>query len=435
MNLRKQPLEIYFLSVIYGLIFFYFIFQDAIFSPDSYGYLNAMPERSPGYVIFSKFFVYIFPHNYAQVIVGAQLLLGLASVHVFQKRMSQLMNLNYILRAVLLTSLLFPFFAPLLVANNISSEGLSYPLYLLFLVMGFEFLYNEKKYTLVSLLILYLLLVLTRGQFLITSIIFAVVYFFKYKNDILKKKYLFKLLLILLVPLLAILADKTYHELKEGLFISTPFSFVAISGAAVYVSKEDDANFIENNEYKFIFEACYEQLVDKKLLMSSKKRDGYDAYYQHFHNHVPQICNQTVHDISRAYFYNQFLETHTNEKAASAFSSWQSELACQSIFFTLVKRNFKDWSLLYYSNLVHGFKSAVLLIFVVVVFLFSSYKLIFGKNIYYHILFICSALTLSNAMIVSLASHSIMRYLFYNYILIFFIIIILFKLLFNAKRS
>lgn len=419
--------------VLYGLVFFYFIFQEAIFSPDSYSYLDAMPQRNPGYVVFSKFFEFIFPQNYATVIVGVQLLFGLVAVHVFLKKMSELLNLHFILKGVTLVLLLFPFFPPLLVANNICSEGLTYPLYLLFIAMSFDFIYKNKKSTLLLVVMLYVILVVTRGQFIVTSVIFAFVYFFKYRSNILKKSYLFKFLLILFVPLLTVFADKTYHQLKDGLFISTPYSFVNMSGAAFYVSKESDVEFIENPEYKTIFEACFPQLSEKKLLMSSQKRDGFDAYYKHYHNHVPQICNQTIHDISRGFYYNQFMETHTDEKAASVYSMWQSDLACKSLFFTLVKHNFKDWVLLYYSNLVHGFKSVVLLIFVVFVFLFSTYKVIFRRHQYYDILFICSALTLSNAMIVSLASHSIMRYLFYNYILLFIMILILFKILSNPK--
>ncbi|MEZ4791909.1 MAG: hypothetical protein R2783_00065 [Gelidibacter sp.] len=435
MKLRKPSIETAILMVIYGLVFLYFIFQETIFSPDSYGYLLAMPQRNPGYVVFSKFFEFLFPQNYARVIVGAQLVLGLVAVHVFMKRMSGLLHLNHVLKGVVLTVLLFPFFPPLLIANNICSEGLAYPLYLLFLATGFEFLYNEKKYTLLSISVLYILLTLTRGQFVVTSVIFAMVYFLKYQSSILNKKHLSRWLVILLVPLIAGFADKTYHKLKDGLYISTPYAFVNMSGAAFYVSNENDVDFIETNEYKTLFSTCYKQLSDKKLLMSSKKREGYDAYYQHFHNHVPQICNQTVHDISRGYYYAKFLETHTDERAASVFSLWQSELACKSIFFTLVNRNFKQWSLLYCSNIVHGFKSVVLLIFVIFVFLFSCYGVLSKKHIYYEILFVCSALTLSNAMIVSLASHSIMRYLFYNYVLIFFMVLILFKLLSNAKRS
>ncbi len=435
MKLKKPSVETSILIAIYAMVFFYFIFQEAIFSHDSYGYLLAMPQRNPGYVIFSKFFEFIFPQNFAKVIVGLQLIFGLFAVHVFLKRMSHLLCLNYVLKGIVLASLIFPFFPPLLIANNICSEGLTYPLYLLFLVMGFEFLYREKKFTLPIFLLLYILLVLTRGQFIVSSIIFAFVYFFKYRSSILNKKHLFKFILILAFPLIVIFADKTYHKLKDGLFISTPYSFVNMSGAAFYVSKKGDIQFIQTEEYKSLFEACYKQLTQKKLLMSSQKQDGYDAYYQHYHNHVPQICNQTVHDITRGYYFDKFLKTSTDEKKASVYSMWQSELACKSMYFTLVEHNLKEYSLLYYSNIVHGFKSIIILSFVLLVFLFSGHKVLFQKHNYYNILFICSALTLSNAMIISLASHSIMRYLFYNYILIFFIIVILLKLLINPKNT
>lgn len=435
MKLRKPATETSLLMVVYGLVFVYLIFQEAIFTFDSYGYLLAMPQRNPGYVVFIKFFEFIFPNNFARVLVGVQLLLGLFGVHVCLKRLSKFLNLNYFLQGLVLICLLFPFFPPLLIANNICSEGLTYPLYLLFIVKGVEFLYHEKSYTLITLLVLYILLALTRGQFLVTSLIFAFVYFFKYRSNILNKKFIWRFILLLLFPLIVIFADKTYHKLKDGLFISTPYTFVNVSTAPFYVSHIEDANLIESTEYRKLFIECHEKLSEKKLLMSSNKWNGFDDAYQFYHDHLPQICNQTFYAISRKHYFDAYMTTHTDEKAAAVYSLVQSELFSKSMFFTLIKPNFKDWASLYYSNIVHGFKSVVLLIFVIVIFLFSGFKVIFKSSKNYNILFICAALTLSNAMIISLASHSIMRYLFYNYLLILLMVIILLKIFSNVKRS
>ncbi len=395
----------------------------------------AMPQRTPGYVVFSKFFQYIFPQNYAQIIVGVQAIMGLFAVHVFLKGMSRLLKLNFFLKGILLILLVFPFFPPLFIANNICSEGLTYPLYLLFLTFGFEFLYNEKRYTLLLLSTVYILLVLTRGQFIVTTLIFAFVYIFKYRTNILTKRHLTRFLLMALLPILVIFADKTYHQLKDDVFKSTPYTFVSMSGAAFYVSHESDVQYVKNKDYKKLFQLCHNTLEEKKLLMTSKQRNGFDDYYRHFHNNVPQICNQTVHDSIRKIYFQAFLEHSDDTDAASVYSLYQSEKATKSIFFTLVKHNLEAWLRLYYSNIVHGFKSVFILILVIVVFLFSGFKMILRSNIEYEILFLLSALTLSNAIIVSLASHSIMRYLFYNYVSIFLMVIIIFKILSNAKRD
>ncbi|MEZ4802150.1 MAG: hypothetical protein R2797_05205 [Gelidibacter sp.] len=393
-----------------------------------------MPERTPGYVFFVKSFEFIFPNTYAPIVVAAQLVLGLFAVHFFYNRIAWMLSLNYLIKIIVLVLLIAPFFPPLLVANNICSEGLSYPFYLFFLSFGFEFLNTEKKRTFFLFFISYLLLVLTRGQFLITSAIFALVYFFKHRSGSFKRRHFIRFALICIFPLFVIFTDRSYHKLKDGVFKSTPYTYVNISASAFYVSNESDAEFIENEEYRELFRRCHQTLSRKNLLLSSKKRKGYEEYYQHFHNHVPQICNQTVHDISRDYFFKKYLNTNTDLKKASVYSLWQSELFCKNVFFVLIKHNFASWLHLYCSNIVHGFKSIFLLLFVVLIFLISTFKVFLGNHKNYSLLFVMSALTLSNAMIVSLASHSIIRYLFYNYVLILLMLVILFKLFSNAKR-
>ena len=434
MNLRKSLSLQHLPFVIYGLVFFYFSFQEPLFSPDTYDYLRASPQRSPGYVIFIKFFEFLFPKIYPTIIVVVQLLFGLVAVDLFLRFIARLLDLTTFLKLLVLGLLLFPFFPPLLIANNICSEGLSYPLYLLFVVKGIELLYNEKKSSLPILAVVYFLLVLTRGQFIVSPMIVAFAYFLKNRNSIFKKVYVTRIAIVFLLPIVAVLADKSYHKLKDGHFISTPYTFVNMSTAAFYVSKKMDVDFISRPDYKMIFNECYLHLERKNLLMTSQERAGYKTYYNHFHNNVPQICNRTIHRISRNHYFNQYLLSSNDKKSASAFAAWQSELACKSLFFTLVSHNFNDWIQLYYQNLVHGFKSLAILLFIVVIFLFSTYKILFKPRTYDYILFIFSALILSNALIISLAGHSIMRYLFYNYILMFLILIVLFKSYDHAKR-
>lgn len=416
--------------VIYGMYFFSFIFlifQDAIYTPDTASYFNAAIYRYPGYPIFTNILKFIFQDYFDLVTVGIQILFGLIAVHFATKKFTEVFQLNYLSKLVVILILLFPFFNPLYVANNICSEGLSYPLYLLFLTFYLDFLNRFNRKSFILLLISYVLLTLTRGQFIILPIIVLIAYILMVKNSAFKGLHLKKMFLLLLIPFIATVMDKSYHLLKDGAFVSTPFSFISASGSALYVSKATDVQFIETDDDKEIFKDCHAFLTKNNLLLSSKNRATPKDDYKHFHNNVSKLCNYTLHDRGTQCYLDK---GYSIVEARIAI-----EKTSKSIYPILVKNNFKNWLRLYYSNLVHSFKSEFLLFFMVFVLLFSFIKSIVSDNKLYVYLFFLASLILSNALIVAFASHSIIRYVFYNYSLFFLIFVLIIKLIKYGKEA
>ncbi|MFL0352232.1 hypothetical protein [Xanthomarina sp. GH4-25] len=416
--------------VVYGMYFFSFIFlifQDAIYTPDTASYLNAAIYRYPVYPIFTNFLKFVFQDYFDLVTVGIQLLLGLVAVHFTAKKFTEVFQLNYLSKVLIVIILLFPFFGPLYIANNICSEGLSYPFYLFFLTFALDFLNRNHRKSFILLLISYVLLTLTRGQFIILPIIVAVMYILKNKASVFKIIHLKKFVLLLLIPFITTVMDKSYHILKDGKFVSTPFSFISASGAALYVSKASDIQFIVTDDDKEIFKDCHAFLTENNWLLSSKNRATPKEDYKHFHNNVSKLCNYTLHDRGTQYYLDKGYNIVDARIAI--------EKTSKNIYPILVKNNFKNWIKLYYSNLTHSFKSEFLLFFIVFVFFFSCIKSILSDNKLYVYLFFLASLILSNAMIVAFASHSIIRYLFYNYFLFFIIIVLIFKLIKHGKKA
>jgi O-antigen ligase len=145
MKLIKWLTENTLLFISYSIIFIIVIFQDAIYSPDTTSYIKAVIHRSPGYPIFVNFLDFIFDDFFDLALVSSQVLLGLFAVHVFFKKSSKNFNLSWLEKITLLIILVFPFFNPLLIANNISSEGLSYPLYIILLAYVIDFFKNHSS--------------------------------------------------------------------------------------------------------------------------------------------------------------------------------------------------------------------------------------------------------------------------------------------------
>lgn len=426
-NFKNSNTTKYILFLVYFCVFLFCIISAPLYSPDTYSYLKAMPFRQLGYVIFLKSFSFMFGSYFDVVVVFVHTLFSLFGVHYFYKKAASLFNLNSISKLAIIAILLFPFFPPLSIANNICSEGLGYGLYLLFIAIGLDILFNDKRENFKYYVIVYLSLVFIRSQFIISTLIFAGVYFLMHRKSILKRQHLVNIIIFSSVIIVASLTERTYHKLKDGFFKPTPLGFTSASTAPVYVSDESDYHLIENEDYREIFKISYDTLIKKDLLLNSEQTPK--EQYLFFHENLPKICNQTVRQQAVNYYLTKDFPEELSKKQIRSYPFFESEAACKVFTTTLIKNNFKKWIKLYYTNITHGFYSPILFFIVVFLFLFSLIKTVFSYQKHYAILFLLSSLILSNALFIAFASHSIMRYLFYNYALIFLLFISALKLL------
>jgi len=225
----------------------------------------------------------------------------------------------------------------------------------------------------------------------------------------------------------ASLTERTYHKLKDGFFKATPLGYTSASTAPIYLSDKADYQLIENENYREIFKISYDTLVKKGLLLNLDQTPK--EQYLFFHENLPKICNQTVREKAIDYYLTKDFPKGLSNKQKRSYPFFESEAACKVFTKTLIKANFKKWINLYYTNITYGFYTPILFFIVVFLFLFSLIKTVFSYQKHYAILFLLSSLILSNALFIAFASHSIMRYMFYNYALFFLLFISTLKLL------
>ena len=416
-----------FLLIAYLCVFIFCIFSDPLYSPDTHSYLKAMPFRQLGYVIFLKSFNFVFGSYFDVVVVAVHALVSLFGVHYFYKKVALLFDLNSIYKLVIMTILLFPIFPPLLIANNLCSEGLGYGLYLLFIAIGLDVLFNNKREYLKYYVSVYLGLVFIRSQFIFSTLIFAGVYFLIYRKLIFQQKHLLRILLFSGVIVIASITERSYHKLKDGFFKPTPLGFTSASTAPIYVSDITDYTLIEQEDYREILKITYDTLIKKDLLLKPNQTPR--EAYTFFHDNLPKICNQTLRDQGVAYYFKKPVPKEWSFNKASSYPYFETEAASKVYTFALIKDNFRKWIQLFYTSITYGFYSPLLFFFVIIVFLFSAIKTMFQYQKNYALLFLLSSLILSNALFIAFASHSIQRYLFYNYALLFLLFISTLKLL------
>lgn len=427
MNTKITRKQNYLLLFIYAITFVFLIRIDGIYTYDTYAYLRADVHIPSGYVIFLKTFEFLFKDYFEFMVVGFQLLFAFFGIHLFLKKIVQTLQLHIGVLLVLLGVLLFPLFAPLYTANNLCSEGLTYPLYLMCIGFAMEFLFSNRNKSLFFLAITYLFLNLIRIQFVIIPILFIFIFILKHKSSIFKRTHLIQFCVLISLPFILNVLDRTYHLLKDDAFIATPFSYVNAASAAFYVSNASDANDIANEDDRLIFEKCYQLLQEKQLLYTNLDKTDSKGYYLFFHENLPKICNQTIHDFGTRYYIEQGMN--------SVNARYHIDQTCKRILPLLIKNNADKWSRLYYQNLVYGFKTPILLFFIVGAFLFSLIMIVRSYQKHYAILFLLSSLVLSNAMLVAFASHSIMRYHFYNYGFIFLIFITIYSIIKHGRTT
>ena len=419
--------ETIFLLFAYFCVFLFCIITNPIYSPDTYSYLKAMPFRQLGYVIFLKGFTFVFGSYFDVVVVAVHALFSLFGVHYFYKKVTSLFNLNTIFKLAIIVILLFPFFPPLLIANNLCSEGLGYGLYLLFIAIGLDVLFNANRKHLKYYAIVFLGLVFMRSQFIISTLVFAGVYFLMHRKSIFQRKHILHLIVFLGIVLVASVTERSYHKLKDGFFKPTPLGFTSAATAPIYISDTKDYLLIEQQDYREILKISYDTLIKKDLLLKPNQTPKED--YLFFHRNLPKICNQTVRAQGIAYYFKQPVPDDWSFNQTTSYPYFETEAACKVYTEVLIKTHFKKWLQLFYNNLVYGFRSWLLLLFVVFMFFFSLIKTIFHYQRHYALLFLLSSLILSNALFIAFAVHSIQRYLFYNYALLFLLFISTLKLL------
>jgi len=407
-TIKKYSTNNVILFCVYTLCFLYLIFQDAIYSPDTASHFKLEVWRSPVYSSFVFLFKKIFSSYFDIVTVSFQLIIGFAAVHLFYKKISVLLSLPLLLNILLFIVLIFPFFNPLMNANNICSEGFSYPLYLLTICYGFSFLYENKNFW--WLLLFSMSLSLTRAQFILIPIIIAFVYIIKKWNAVNKTRPVLLTSLLIGSLFINILIDKTYHKITKDQFVSTSSFFIA-NTAAMYVSETNDIKDINEKEAQAVFKLSREYSDKKGLLMETKKEQSALELYNDFHNNLTQICSYSFH------YKGTMLLKETKGYSVNK-ARVNVEKAAKNMMPTLVKNNFKKYIKLYYGNLIHGVKSQLLLFLIIGLFFYSLFKILKSYNKDYSIVFILSSLILSNALIVSFGSYSIVRLLFYHYSLI-----------------
>jgi hypothetical protein len=393
---------------------------------DSFSYNVMEISRFPGFAIFMRIMLKLFGDYYTNLIVVFNIIFGCTALYYFTNSFKNYFKLKDWQSILLLILLIIPYYPKAMIANNIASESLAYPFYLIIICLSLELLLFSKFKNVLYLVGFLILLNLTRGQFIILPFIICFLFILKEFKNLRKKTHLKVILLLLIVPFATNLLDKSYRKLVHGHFEKTPYSFVNAVALPLFVSEKDDFKTLKDEDYKNIFKFSY-QRIDSLGLLNHKVQGSLKDKYWAFHDNFPLICNQNIHMGGVDYYMSKGF--------TRAEGYIKTEQACKAILFNSLEHNLTDYLKLYFTSIVHGFKSVYLFLLVLILALWSFIKTIKKYEPDIAFILFTTLLILSNAFIVAVACHSISRYLFYNYFALIMIPILLSRRLFNYYKT
>ncbi|WP_353083824.1 hypothetical protein [Flavobacterium sp.] len=413
-------------SILFIVITLCFVLKTgAIYSPDSLGYINMDIYRSSGYPLFIAFHKLFFGSFFIFFLLLSQFVINIYGIFFITKNISNCLSLSKWNSNFLLILLSIPFFYEIKVINNILSEALAYPLFLLITGNIFNFITFKNFKNIYFSIILLVILIQVRGQFLFVVPVIILAILISKNNNNYTKKHWIVIAFAVSIPFISIGTDITFHKIAHNKAITTPWTGIQISALPLFVSKPKDYLAFKSKLQQDYFKFLYSNLEKKKVLSSQVPEYPLSKIDFYYANYV-EIANNTIGNSGEVFFKNKYAPDDlvvANDKMAA------------SITLSLIKNNFIDWSKLYFQNIAKGIGSAIYLILNLFLLLFSMLKILKDNDLIAKFIFIGTLLIIGNITLVALAEPTTSRYCFYTNWILISIVMVLFQKTFYKKTD
>ena len=410
-NLRSEshlPKSVLYTFVVISFMALGFVIKTGpLVYADTRAYFGMWPYVSAGYPFFLRSLHYFFGSNYTLAAVVIQYILVLTSIFCFLKFFLTRFSFKKYQLLLLLVLLCYPVFDNnVLAITNVTTEGVCYALFLQIIHVCYVLFVLRKLKYYPLLLILTVLLITIRGQFVFLTPLFLLIEtLLRYKE----KKFSPKIIVcIILIPVCTFAIDNVYHKVIQKQYFSTPFTWTALASAVMFVSDEADEQYLTTTEQKEVFNTIHKHFRQKGIGYKDHKyhEEPIDYNYYFFHYEFPTICNQTVQ--------REVVKYYEAKEIPTIQSYLEAERINKQLFLHLLPVNFSKWFSLVFQSFKTGLGGVfIALIYGVLIILFV-YSFINTANkqlLFYAFLLL---LIVMNRVVVSISVHGLTRYFFYT---------------------
>lgn len=237
---------------------------------DTFQHENQFVTREPGYALLIQLLRRISPDNHYQLLIVVQNILAVAANTIFICVLRRELKVKWYILPLFVIMLLAPHImtpiasaSKMVITNSLLSEGISYSLYLFYIMYILKAIWRRELLGRDSrLAFLWAILVsLVRGQFMILILVWFLAMGLL---ALLQKRW--KQIMILVVMLAAAFAGrglivKTYNYCEQGLFVNTVSGKAMSVANVLYVADREDGEAIEDaalrDVYYEIFDRAY----------------------------------------------------------------------------------------------------------------------------------------------------------------------------------
>ncbi|WP_299218545.1 hypothetical protein [uncultured Aquimarina sp.] len=397
-----------FRSLVYALTIVYVLFLGAILESDSSSYINLSIIATPGYPSFLFFFKKVFGQSSFQMhVVITQLLINILIILYVVKVFKRVFDITRFLLIGLDLVLLSPLLIPsLLVANRITTEALAYPIFILIIVLFLRgFLEQSQRYLIYCCIAVFFGLLVRTQLFFILPVFVIILLYQLYKTRRFKL-FGIPLFLVLLIPILVSLVDKSFHFAVHNQFENTSNTGVQVAMIPFFVADREDYKVFEEKKVQDYYKYLYDNAVQVKMLDEYYTPKYGDNVYHYFHDNYATLSYGVLSLKGR-----EFLHPMSPESVDAII---ENDKLLTSMVIPLFFQNFSKCVDLYFKNVIHAFRGMYSFLFYLILLIGSLVFWLKASNKIAFFTAFVACITFSNIALVCLVEHSLDRYMFYH---------------------
>lgn len=311
-NNRVKKDKLIFAAVfVIGLVFYlaWYILDGIILTPDAETYINMSGIREGGYCTFLWALRTLFGEwVYLHIAVIIQCVVASIAAVALAGGLKRRFGLSWLLTLAILAvqyglTLLNRFVAQRHYSyfNSIETEGLTYSLWIFFVLSVIGILYDRDKKSIVSAVIWAFALTSIRKQMLLAFVLlFPVLVYIRWGSKKRAKAVLTALLTVIMGLFLVRLSDCTYNFAVRGVFAPHTDDSSFILGTQIYTADKAMAERLENPVYKELFLEIMERAEEKEYNISFAE-SGWSSLENHYSESYDRIKFDIINAVIREY--------------------------------------------------------------------------------------------------------------------------------------
>lgn len=351
----------WFSFLLLAVLLFFFEGMFLIYGPgvynDSEQYLQMHIHREPLYPVFLWILRMLSPEHYLTFMGIVQNLLMAVAIWLLNGGIARRFRLSYFMQILLVLIQVFPhlltrYFSAMsiFVTNSVMSEALAFPLFTLWSMNALELLWDGKRKNEIGTLVLSVLLSLTRGQMMVTILVFFLIELYRTVLTMEKKRAWIRIggLVILTIAAFGVrtLAVHSYNLAVHGRFINNTYGNVSLVTNMIYASDRSDGEKISDEETREFFYEIFDKAwkSEENYQFSGKTLTERAEHIEQKHDEIKFQC---VEDT----FYQYYDKNVTTDYITQNLLADEQSMAIMKSIFP---QCFKNWLLTYCGIVYYG---------------------------------------------------------------------------------